>query len=233
MNKEMFLSELAKLGISLTDKQIIQFEDYYNLIIEWNKKINLTTITDIENVYLKHFYDSLTIYNIYRLNDQKICDIGTGAGFPGIPLKIVFPNLKVTLVDSLGKRCNFLKEVINVLNLDNVEIVNERAEIFSNKNRELYDIVTARAVAPLSQLLEISIGAIKVNGYFIAMKTTNKNELENLNNCLKELSLSLEKKQEFQLPLENSNRLLLLFKKNTKTNKNYPRKYNIIKKNPL
>ena len=157
----------------------------------------------------------------------------TGAGFPGIPLKIVFPNLKVTLVDSLGKRCTFLNEVIEKLNLEGIEVVNERAEVFSIENVEKYDIVTARAVAPLSQLLEIAICAVKINGIFIAMKTKNSDEILYLDNCLNKLSLTLNKKIEFLLPFECSNRLLISFKKNERTNKKYPRKYNLIKKNPL
>lgn len=233
MSEKIFLDELEKIGIKLDTKQINQFATYFQLLIEWNEKINLTSIVEKEQVYLKHFYDSLTITKICNLDNQKLCDIGTGAGFPGIPLKIVFPNLKVTLVDSLKKRCTFLNEVIEKLNLEDIEVVNERAEVFSIENVEKYDIVTARAVAPLSQLLEIAICAVKINGIFIAMKTKNSDEILYLDNCLNKLSLTLNKKNEFLLPLECSNRLLISFKKNKRTNKKYPRKYNLIKKNPL
>ena len=233
MSEKIFLDELEKIGIKLDTKQINQFATYFQLLIEWNEKINLTSIVEKEQVYLKHFYDSLTITKICNLDNQKLCDIGTGAGFPGIPLKIVFPNLKVTWVDSLKKRCTFLNEVIEKLNLEDIEVVNERAEIFSIENVEKYDIVTARAVAPLSQLLEIAICAVKINGIFIAMKTKNSDEILYLDNCLNKLSLTLNKKIEFLLPFECSNRLLISFKKNERTNKKYPRKYNLIKKNPL
>ena len=233
MTELEFQNYLREKGIILTEKQVKQFQRYYELLVEWNQKMNLTAIIDKQDVYLKHFYDSLTITKICNLDNQKLCDIGTGAGFPGIPLKIVFPNLKVTLVDSLKKRCTFLNEVIEKLNLEDIEVVNERAEVFSIENVEKYDIVTARAVAPLSQLLEIAICAVKINGIFIAMKTKNSDEILYLDNCLNKLSLTLNKKNEFLLPLECSNRLLISFKKNERTNKKYPRKYNLIKKNPL
>ena len=157
MNKEVFIEELNKLNINITDKQLKQLDAYYNLLIEENKKYNLTSITKEEDVYLKHFYDSLTITKIIDLNKESLCDIGTGAGFPGIVLKILFPNLKVTLLDSTLKKCNFLKLAIEELNLTDIEVINERAEIYSKKEREKYDIVTSRAVAPLKHLLEYSV----------------------------------------------------------------------------
>lgn len=233
MNKEKFIEYTRKLGIELNENQLKQFEDYYNLLIEWNEKMNLTGITENEQVYLKHFFDSLSIVNIIKLDNQNICDIGSGAGFPGISLKIAFPNLQITLVDSLNKRCNFLNKVIKELNLDKIDVINERAEIFTNNNREKYNIVTARAVAPLNQLLEISSACISVDGYFIAMKTKNSNEIINIDNCLKELNLKVVDKISFILPFENSERLLISFKKIGITNKKYPRKYNLIKNNGL
>ena len=234
MTENEFKEFLSSINVNLTEKQFLELNKYYEMLILGNQNINLTGITEKKDVYLKHFYDSLTLNSIVDLSKiNTFCDIGTGAGFPGIPLKIVFPNLKVTLVDSLKKRCTFLNEVIEKLNLEDIEVVNERAEVFSIENVEKYDIVTARAVAPLSQLLEIAICAVKINGIFIAMKTKNSDEILYLDNCLNKLSLTLNKKNEFLLPLECSNRLLISFKKNERTNKKYPRKYNLIKKNPL
>ena len=170
MNKNEFINALKELNIKITPLQLEKLETYYNLLIEENKKYNLTAITKKEDVYLKHFYDSLTLNKIINLSNQYLCDIGTGAGFPGIVLKIIFPNLKITLLDSTEKKCKFLKLVISELNLNNIDIINERAEIYSKTTREKYDIVTSRAVAPLKHLLEYSISLVKVNGYYIAMK---------------------------------------------------------------
>ena len=170
MNKKEFINALKELNISVTPLQLEKLDIYYNLLIEENKKYNLTAITNKEDVYLKHFYDSLTLTKIITLSNQHICDIGTGAGFPGIVLKIIFPDLKVTLLDSTEKKCKFLKLIISKLNLNNIDVINERAEIYSKTTREKYDIVTSRAVAPLKHLLEYSIPLVKVNGYYIAMK---------------------------------------------------------------
>ena len=233
MNKELFIKEIKKLNINLTDNQLQQLEIYYNLLIEENKKYNLTSITNKEDVYLKHFYDSLTITKIIDLSNESICDIGTGAGFPGLVLKIFFPNLKVTLLDSTQKKCNFLNLVIEKLNLKDIEVINDRAENYSKKVREKYDIVTSRAVAPLKHLLEYSIPLIKVKGYYIAMKSDITEETKNINNYYKLLNINEEKRIVFKLPLENSLRTLIKYKKNGITNLKYPRKYNEIKKKNL
>ena len=180
MNKEEFLKELAKLDIILTDYQLQELEEYYNILVEENKKYNLTSITNKEDVYLKHFYDSLTISKIIKLDNQSICDIGTGAGFPGLVLKIAYPNTHITLLDSTLKKCNFLKMVIDKLQLKNIEVINDRAENFAHNNREVFDIVTSRAVAPLKHLLEYSIPLLKVNGLFISMKGNIEKEIINL-----------------------------------------------------
>ena len=185
-------------------------------------------------MYLKHFFDSLTIAKIINLNDlETMCDIGTGAGFPGLVIKIVFPHLKVTLVDSLGKRVTFLNEVIDRLGLDQVTSVHDRAEDFGMKNREKYDLVVARAVAPLSILLEYAIPVIKVSKFFVAMKANISQEILNSQSAIKKLNIILLKKEEFLLPVENSTRTLLLFSKEKQTNDKYPRKPNEIKKYPL
>ncbi len=233
MNKEVFIEELNKLNINITDKQLKQLDAYYNLLIEENKKYNLTSITKEEDVYLKHFYDSLTITKIIDLNKESLCDIGTGAGFPGIVLKILFPNLKVTLLDSTLKKCNFLKLAIEELNLTDIEVINERAEIYSKKEREKYDIVTSRAVAPLKHLLEYSVPLVKVNGYYIAMKSDITEEIKGIESYEKELNIKEINRISFKLPSENSLRTLIKYIKKEKTNSKYPRKYNEIKKKNL
>ena len=233
MNKEEFITSLKKLNIEITDEKLNKLEEYYNILIEENNKYNLTAITEKEQVYLKHFYDSLTISKIINLDSQSICDIGTGAGFPGIVLKIIFPNLKITFVESNGKKCNFLNLVKNKLSLSDINIINERAEIYSKNNREIFDIVTSRAVAPLKHLLEYSIPTVKVDGYYVAMKSNIENEITNIENYYKKLDITLENKIIFNLPKEDSLRTLLLYKKNKVTNLNYPRKYTDIKKKDI
>ena len=233
MNKENFINELAKLGINLSKKQLEQLHIYYEMLIEWNKIMNLTGITEEEQVYLKHFYDSLTLSKIIKLDNQSLCDIGTGAGFPGLVLKIVFPNLNLTLIESNGKKCNFLNIVKEKLGLKELEIINDLAEIYSKNNREKFDIVTSRAVAPLKHLLEYSIPIVKIDGYYVAMKSNIENEIENIENYYKKLDITLEDKIIFNLPKENSLRTLLLYKKNKETNKIYPRKYTEIKKKDI
>ncbi len=233
MNREDFITHLKDLNIDINDCQLQQFEKYFNMLIEWNKMINLTSITDEGAIYLKHFFDSLTICKIIDFDKQSVCDIGTGAGFPGIPLKIIFPNIKLTLLDSLGKRCNFLKAIVDELNLCNVVVVNDRAEIFTRNNREMFDIVTGRAVTGMSQLLEISGASVKVGGHFIAMKAKAGDEFNNLDNCLKKMNFKEDKRLEFLLPIENSERLLISFKKIGNTNNKFPRAYKEIKKSPL
>lgn len=233
MNKEEFVKSIKELNIEINEYQLNQLEQYYELLVSENKKYNLTAITEKEKVYLKHFYDSLTITKIINLDNQSLCDIGTGAGFPGLVLKIMFPNLKVTLIESNGKKCNFLNIVKNKLNLKNLEIVNERAEIYSINNREIFDIVTSRAVAPLKHLLEYSIPTVKVNGYYVAMKSNIEQETKNIENYYKKLDIQEENKVIFNLPIEDSLRTLVLYKKNSKTNKIYPRKFTEIKKKDI
>ncbi len=233
MNKEEFINELSKLNINLTNTQLEQLEKYYQILIEENKKYNLTSITNKEDVYLKHFYDSLTITKIINLSNQSLCDIGTGAGFPGLVLKIAFPDLKVTLIDATEKKCNFLKMVIAKLNLKEMEVINERAENFSKITREKYDIVTSRAVAPLKHLLEYSIPLVSVNGYYIAMKSDTTKEIDNINIYEKELNIKKIKEIKFNLPKEESLRTLIMYQKTKITNHKYPRKYNEMKRKEI
>lgn len=229
-----FIEELKKLNIEPTQKQLEQLNRYYELIVEYNKVMNLTGITEKEQVYLKHFYDSLTIAKVIDLNkEETLCDIGTGAGFPGIVLKILFPNLKITLIDSLNKRIEFLKIVIKELNLNNIEAIHTRAEEYAIKNIEKFDVVTSRAVAPLNILLELSIPLLKTNKYFISYKGNISREIIESENALKQLDSKIDKIEEFELPKENSNRTIIKIKKINKTNKKYPRKFSEIKKKPL
>ena len=233
MNKEDFVIEIEKLNIKLSEYQINLLEKYYELLITWNKKINLTRITEKNEVYLKHFYDSLTLIKAIDLNKNLyVCDIGTGAGFPGIVLKIVFPNLKIVLVDSLGKRIEFLNEVIKKLNLTNIITINERAEIYIKNNIEKFDLITCRAVSKLNIISEICIPGLKINGYFIPMKAQTGEEIKNIG-CINKLSCKIENIISFKLPKENSTRNLIIIKKIGKTNILYPRSFEKIKKRPL
>ena len=233
MNKEIFLEELKKINITLTNDKLDKLQKYYEILITENQKYTLTAIIKQEDVYLKHFYDSLTLTKIVDLNTQSLCDIGTGAGFPGIVLKIVYPTLKVTLLDSTEKKCKFLQKVIDSLELKDIEVINERAEIFSKENREKYDIVTSRAVAPLKHLLEYSIPLVKVNGFYIAMKGEITKETENIEIYYKKLDIIEDKILTFQLPFEKSTRSLIRYQKLKETNKKYPRKYKDIKNKSL
>lgn len=234
MNKEQFVLEVRSLGIEVTEKKLKKLDEFYNLLILWNEKINLTTITAIQDVYLKHFYDSLTLFRVCDLTkDINICDVGSGAGFPGIVLKIFFPNLKITLVDSLNKRVNYLNTIIKELGLVNIEAVHSRMEDFSKVNEEKYDIITARAVANLSVLLEISVKALKIQGKLVFMKALCDDELEMVLPKLSILGLKFNKVDKFLLPIEESNRSLIVFEKIKTTPNKYPRNIDKIKKNPL
>ena len=228
-----FIIELNKIGINPTEKQLEDLNKYYELLIEYNRVMNLTGITEKDQVYLKHFYDSLTIFKIIDLNNyNSFCDMGTGAGFPGLVIKIFYPNLHVTLIDSLNKRINFLNEVIKKLKLDNIETIHARLEDYGKNNREKYDIVTSRAVAQTNILLEYAAPMLKVNGSFICMKGSmdNENDYQNASN---KLSMKEKKKIEFLLPYENSKRTIILFEKIGATNKLFPRKNSDIINKPL
>ena len=230
MNKNEFVEYCKNNNIILNDKQIEQFELYKNLLIEWNKKFNLTTIIKEEDIYLKHFYDSILLSKYYDLNNKSICDIGTGAGFPGMVISILYPNSKITLIESSQKKVMFLNEVKKQLELNNVEIINTRAEDYGKNNREIYDIVTCRAVSALKIILELSISLLKINGIFIPMKSSVDEELNEAKNKISLLGYEQIKKYDYVLPIENAKRTIIVFKKNKKTDLKYPRNYNIIKK---
>lgn len=231
MNREEFITAVKELGISITDKQLEQLNKYYKALVEWNKKINLTSITEEKDVYLKHFYDSLTLFKEYDLTkDVSLCDVGTGAGFPGIVLKIVFPNLKITLVDSLQKRLKFLDYVIKLLDLKDVELVHERMEDYSKQNEEKFDIITSRAVAKTKILVEISFKALKISGHLILMKSSFEEELSDAEKIIKDIGGEVINVNTFKLPIESSERALINIKKVRKTEAKYPRSIDKIKK---
>lgn len=233
MNKEQFINELKQININISVDTTKKLDKYYQLLVEENKKYNLTTITEETDVYLKHFYDSLTIVKIIELNNQYILDIGTGAGFPGLVLKIVFPNLKIDLLDSTNKKCIFLQKVIDELELTNINVINARAEEYAKDNREKYDIVTSRAVAPLKHLLEYSVPLLKINGNFISLKANIDEEIKNIEKYYHKLFLKEEDIIKFKLPYENSNRTLFKITKTKKTPLIYPRTYSQIKKKDI
>lgn len=232
MDIEKFKNEVKKLGINVTIDEIEKLEKYALLLKEWNEKINLTAITDKKQVFLKHFYDSLTIVKMIDLNKvDSLCDLGTGAGFPGIVLKIFFPNLNITLVDALNKRIKFLEVIVNELSLENVTLIHDRIEEYGKKNRECFDVVTARALASFPVLLEYSASLIKIGGHLLAMRGNN-DSLDG-KNALKVLHLKINKVIEFKLPFEESNRTLIDVVKLEKTSLKFPRRYAEIKKKSL
>ncbi|HOB26345.1 MAG TPA: 16S rRNA (guanine(527)-N(7))-methyltransferase RsmG [Bacilli bacterium] len=230
MNKEDFIKELAKLNIKLSDEQLNKLENYANFLIEYNKHTNLTTITDINDIYLKHFYDSLTIVkatDFTRVN--TLIDVGSGAGFPGLVIKIVFPNINVTLLDSNNKKITFLNEVISLLKLENIKTVNSRSEDYALKHLDEFDVVTARAVTDLQGLTEICLPMVKVGGLFIPLKGNVDEELKYSYNIINKLNGSLVNNIDLTLPDDVSKRSILVIKKNSKTPSGYPRSYSKIK----
>ena len=224
-----------KLNIELNNKQKEQFFKYMNLLLEWNEKINLTAITEPNEIVLKHFIDSMTILK-YVDNDLKLIDVGTGAGFPGIPVKIVNNSIDVTLLDSLNKRINFLNEVIGQLELHGINTTHARVEEFGKNKifRENFDIVTSRAVASLNILVEYMLPLVKVGGKCICMKGSNvEEEIENSKNAINILGGKIEKVESFELPNSNISRNIIIIKKLKETPIKYPRKPGIPSKEPL
>lgn len=234
MNIETFIKELDKLNIKITKDQLTKLSKYKDMLIEYNQKFNLTAIKTEEEIYLKHFYDSLTLVKVVDLTrDLKLLDIGTGAGFPGLVLKIVFPSLNVTLLDSNNKKITFLNTVIKELDLKDITCLYGRAENLDIKYREYFDIVTSRAVSNLRILTELSIPYLKVDGLFLPMKGVITPELKESKATIKILNSEIISVKEFTLPFENSNRSIAIIKKNSKTNSIYPRPYDKIIKKPL
>ncbi|OAH54259.1 16S rRNA (guanine(527)-N(7))-methyltransferase RsmG [Domibacillus aminovorans] len=237
MKINQFQLELAEKGISLSSEQMNQFQHYYELLIEWNEKMNLTAITDREDVYVKHFYDSLTAAMYTDLTKPlRICDVGAGAGFPSIPLKIAFPQLDVTIIDSLNKRITFLNKLASELKLENVHFVHGRAEEMGQNpaQRGQYDIVTARAVARMSVLTELCLPFVKTGGAFVAMKAASAaDEMENASKAITVLGGKTEDIFSFRLPIEDSERTIIVIRKEKETPKKYPRKPGTPNKAPI
>ena len=237
MEFEVFSKELKnkaeQINIILEERQIENFYKYMNLLLEWNEKMNLTAITEPNEVILKHFIDSLTIANLIE-KDQKVIDVGTGAGFPGILLSIVKEE-NITLLDSLNKRIIFLEEVINKLELKNIKAIHARVEEFAKnkKERESYDIATSRAVASLNVLLEYLLPLVKLNGICICMKGSNTEEIEEAKNALKILGGEIEKIERITLPESDITRNIVIVKKVRETLLKYPRKPGIPSKEPI
>ena len=231
----LLFDESKKNGIELNDRQIAQFNLYYELLTEKNKVMNLTAITEYNDVVKKHFIDSMMISRIVDMRKiRTLCDVGTGAGFPGIPLKIVYPHLHLSLVDSVGKRVNFLSEVVEKLGLEDVETIHSRTEDLAHnpKYREKYDLVTARAVASMNVLSEYCIPYAKIGGYFAAYKSGNiEEELNNARNAVNTLGGTIEKTDMFDL--YGMGRSIVLIRKVKGTPKVYPRKAGTPSKNPL
>lgn len=229
--------KVKELSIVLNDKQIQQFEQYYNILVEWNKVMNLTAITEYEEVVEKHFLDSLTI--VYAINMEKIetlIDVGTGAGFPGIPLKIAFPHLKVTLLDSLNKRIKFLNEVIDLLELNDIKTIHGRAEDYAKQSeyREQYDICVSRAVANLATLSEYCLPYVKMDGLFVPYKSGEiDEELKSSEKAVSILGGKVEEVVKFQLPGTDIGRSFVKIHKIKETKKKYPRKAGMPTKEPL
>lgn len=220
--------------IELTDLTLSKFETYYDFLTEYNTHTNLTRITDKESAYIKHFYDSLLLMKVTDIKDKSICDVGAGAGFPSIPLKLMDDSLSVKIIDSLGKRITFLNELKDKLELSDVSAEHARAEEFAHKNREGFDIVTARAVARLNILVELCLPLVKVGGCFVALKGSSLDtELEEALVGIKILGGEILSKQTFELPNEMGTREILVIKKVSETTLDYPRTFGIIKKKPL
>lgn len=233
MFKEEFVELLKNKGIVLSEKQITQFDKYFKTLVEWNEKMNLTAITDENDVYLKHFYDSITIAFDFEFNQQSIVDVGAGAGFPSIPLKIVYPDLKVTIVDSLTKRITFLNHLFQELDLTDCKAISIRAEDYAKDNREKCDIVMARAVAKLSILDELCLPLVKVDGYFLALKGLKAaEELDEAKKGINVLGGKIEKIVDFKLS-NDDHRSNIIIKKVKSTPSKYPRMFAKIKKQPL
>ena len=237
MTPEEFYQLLKQQQIELTDRQQMQFERYFELLVEWNKKINLTAITEKKEVYLKHFYDSIAPILQGRIKNQniKLLDIGAGAGFPSLPMKILYPALDVTIIDSLNKRILFLNHLADELGLENVHFYHGRAEDFAQDKdfRAQFDIVTARAVARMQILAELTIPFLKVGGHLLALKATNApEELTEANNALSLLFSKVKENSSYQLPNGDPRYITIVDKKKETPNK-YPRKAGIPNKRPL
>ena len=229
-----FKELVSDLKLNLSDDMLKNYEIYFNKLVEVNKYMNLTAITEHDEVYIKHFYDSLTLnLAVDTLSNIRICDVGAGAGFPSIPLAIARNDINVTIIDSLNKRINFLNDLINELKLTNVTALHFRAEDYAKDNRESFDVVTARAVARLNMLAELCMPLVKVGGLFIAMKSDNKEEIDEAKKAIDTLGGKIEDVIDLELPNNYGKRAIVVIRKVKETNKKYPRQFAKIKERPL
>ncbi|MBO8172170.1 MAG: 16S rRNA (guanine(527)-N(7))-methyltransferase RsmG [Bacillaceae bacterium] len=237
MDVKTFRQHVSDLGISLTETQLKQFDTYYRLLIQWNQKMNLTAITDQNEVYEKHFFDSLTPAQFVDFQQiETVIDVGSGAGFPGIPLKICFPHLHISFLDSLKKRLQFLETVTDQLGLEDVHFIHGRAEDMGQnpRHREQYDVSVARAVAKLSVLSEYCLPFVKVGGSFLAMKGAQVTvELSEAKNAIQLLGGKTKQVHSFNLPIEKSERHVIVVEKRERTPSKYPRKAGVPSKRPI
>ncbi|MGK0552680.1 16S rRNA (guanine(527)-N(7))-methyltransferase RsmG [Enterococcus faecalis] len=237
MTPNEFRQQLADSGIQLSPQQVEQFHYYFQLLVEWNEKMNLTAITEEKEVYLKHFYDSISLAFFEDFAENKsLCDVGAGAGFPSIPLKIVFPSLQVTIVDSLNKRITFLTELVKALGLEDVALYHDRAETFGQQPRfrGVFDYVTARAVARLNVLSELCLPLVKKEGFFLALKAAkSEEEIAEAKPAIATLGGKFSKEIAFELPITADERHIVVIQKKKETPKKYPRKPGMPNKQPI
>ena len=232
MKENDFIQELMEIGIELNEKQIKQFSDYADFLLEYNSHTNLTAIRNRDDVYLKHFFDSLLISKFKKFENEKILDIGSGAGFPGVVLKIVYPEIKLTVLDANGKKCKFLEQLKLKLNIE-YTVINDRAENYVKSDRETFDIVVSRAVSAMPILSELALPFVKVNGYFIAYKGQIDEKIENGSFAIDTLGGKVTNIFSTNLPVEKSVRTFVFVNKKCKTEGIYPRLFDKMQKKPL
>ncbi len=229
-----FINLAKEFDINISNEELEKFENYYSFLVEYNSHTNLTAITEHDEVFYKHFLDSILLTKVIDLNNKSLCDVGAGAGFPSVPCAIINPSIDVNIIDSLNKRIIFLNELIQKINLDNVKAFHNRAEDAAKESREKFDVVSARAVARLNVLSELCLPLTKIGGFFVAMKSTQfEEELSEAKNTIKVLGGEVSEIKSFELPDNLGSRTFIIIKKVKETPKKYPRQFAQIKKNPI